>query len=629
MGLLTVGKPLPWSEAKKHADHVRSNGIKQFLNIYNRLKDRHNDQLKFGEELEFIVVTFDDEKKTARVTLRVSDVLAEIQEEQSHLPPGTVVECTWHPEYGRYMIEGVPGGPYGFALSELTKIESNMRGRRVDIQKRLAPNEAVVSITNFPRLGCPAFTEPPYEPYGPIAKSLFIPDEAINPHPRFGTLTKSIRERKGARVNISVPVFHDTNTPRPFIEKFPNDDGEAARAAKPDTIYMDAMCFGMGCCCVQVTFQACSITEARYLYDQLACVSPVLLALTAACPVFRGLLADVDCRWNVIAQSVDDRTPEEMGEVPLKNNKYVINKSRYDSIDSFLSPAPYFQEKYNDIPLVMDDQIRKELEDNGIDPLLSQHVAHLFIRDPLVVFGETLNVDNNESSEHFENLQSTNWQTMRFKPPPPNTDIGWRVEFRCMELQISDFENAAFTAFIVLLTRAILSYNLNLYIPISKVDENIQIAQQRNAAQDKKFYFRKHLSPAGPGMDVQSDDDPDAYELMSINTIINGQAGGFIGLLPLVRMYLDAINVDVETRCHLSKYLNFIAKRASGELMTTASWIRHFVHSHPDYKFDSQVPDSINHDLLRKIYAAGMGHEVIPELTGTYVTPHPPTDGAK
>jgi hypothetical protein len=58
---------------------------------------------------------------------------------------------------------------------------------------------------------------------------------------------------------------------------------------------------------------------------------------------------------------------------------------------------------------------------------------------------------------------------MRFKPPPPGESIGWRVEFRSMEIQITDFENAAFAVFIVLLTRVILSYDLNFYIPIDKV----------------------------------------------------------------------------------------------------------------------------------------------------------------
>lgn len=58
---------------------------------------------------------------------------------------------------------------------------------------------------------------------------------------------------------------------------------------------------------------------------------------------------------------------------------------------------------------------------------------------------------------------------MRFKPPPPGGNIGWRVEFRSMEIQLTDEENAAFAIFIVLLTRVILSYGLNFYIPISKV----------------------------------------------------------------------------------------------------------------------------------------------------------------
>lgn len=36
---------------------------------------------------------------------------------------------------------------------------------------------------------------------------------------------------------------------------------------------------------------------------------------------------------------------------------------------------------------------------------------------------------------HFENLQSTNWNTLRFKSPPStDTDIGWRVEFRPLDI---------------------------------------------------------------------------------------------------------------------------------------------------------------------------------------------------
>lgn len=73
-------------------------------------------------------------------------------------------------------------------------------------------------------------------------------------------------------------MFKDEKTPTPFIEHFPNDDGCAARNAKPDHIYMDCMGFGMGCSCLQVTFQACDIEEARHLYDQLAVVCPLLVS---------------------------------------------------------------------------------------------------------------------------------------------------------------------------------------------------------------------------------------------------------------------------------------------------------------------------------------------------------------
>lgn len=64
---------------------------------------------------------------------------------------------------------------------------------------------------------------------------------------------------------------------------------------------------------------------------------PLQLALTAATPIFRGYLSDVDCRWDVVAASVDCRTREERGLEPLRNDKFVIPKSRYGSVDCYLS----------------------------------------------------------------------------------------------------------------------------------------------------------------------------------------------------------------------------------------------------------------------------------------------------
>lgn len=52
---------------------------------------------------------------------------------------------------------------------------------------------------------------------------------------------------------------------------------------------------------LQVTFQAVNVDEARWLYDQLTPITPILLALSASTPIFRAKLADIDCRWDIIS----------------------------------------------------------------------------------------------------------------------------------------------------------------------------------------------------------------------------------------------------------------------------------------------------------------------------------------
>lgn len=49
--MLSEGKPLSWPDTKKNASHVHRVGIKQFLALYHRLKDRKGDVLKWGDEV--------------------------------------------------------------------------------------------------------------------------------------------------------------------------------------------------------------------------------------------------------------------------------------------------------------------------------------------------------------------------------------------------------------------------------------------------------------------------------------------------------------------------------------------------------------------------------------------------
>lgn len=607
-------------------------------------------------KIEYMVILLDEQSQSAKLSLRQSEILENLNNVTQHIADDSSSSFVksqvpgFHPEFGRYMIESTPGVPYSAGLKELLTVEVNMRLRRNITKHHLPPNHLPLTLTSFPTLGVNyPFLDPHYPPKGKVSGSLFLPDELINPHVRFPTLAGNIRKRRGAKVEINVPIFFDTNTPRPFIDKsipydrnlFEGDNEAKNGAAKPDHIYMDATGFGMGCSCLQLTFQACSVNEAFNVYDALAPVAPIMLALTAAAPVYRGYLADVDARWNVISAAVDDRTKEERGEEPLKHDKYRIPKSRYDSIDSYLSTSKRNRPEYNDNPLPMNKDVYDELIAAGIETPLAKHIAHLFIRDPLAIFSELLQQDNSKSSDHFENLQSTNWQTLRFKPPPPQSNIGWRVEFRSMEVQLTDFENAAFSVFIVLLTRAILSFDLNFYMPISKVDVNMQRAQERDAAKTGKFYFRKNVFPKrdkteysfdsprlGPiksfdnvkglkeeeshlnGKRTASSDslysnynssiNPDEeIEEMSMDDIINGKEdSSFPGLMGLVYAYLHSLNVDIETKCELKKYLQFIKDRASGKYVTFATWIRNFMRSHPDYKGDSVVTAKMNYDFI-------------------------------
>lgn len=109
---------------------------------------------------------------------------------------------------------------------------------------------------------------------------------------------------------MNMPVFFDDKTPKPFIDptvplhrgKWPEDASTCPfqlsferqtlttfafrtdaieGAALPDHIYMDAMGFGMGCCCLQITFQACSVSEARRMYDAFIPVGPIMVSPVA------------------------------------------------------------------------------------------------------------------------------------------------------------------------------------------------------------------------------------------------------------------------------------------------------------------------------------------------------------
>jgi glutamate--cysteine ligase catalytic subunit len=103
---------------------------------------------------------------TVRCSLRGAEILDELQKRE---PPAQQTDkdasgaggCHWVPEYGSWMVEATPAGPYSCYAQDLVLVERNMRLRRARLLSALRPNEVAPTVPCFPRLGVATFTEPP------------------------------------------------------------------------------------------------------------------------------------------------------------------------------------------------------------------------------------------------------------------------------------------------------------------------------------------------------------------------------------------------------------------------------------------------------------------------------------
>jgi len=586
MGLLSEGRPLSWEEIQAAREEFRAYGVDQLIRVYQKSRIRKRDSFTWGDELELTLIKFDHENKRVRLLLKAHELLPKLHEFNDKIEDKAGC-IAWHPEACDFVVEGVPAQPYGFLPSHFNIVEANMKLRREQVQKMLDEDEFILNMANFPGYGQVNITYPKIE-YGPdhsSEQSAYFPDALTSPiHPRTRSLSENTSARRQTKASINIPIFKDTNTASPFRDELFVENGDA----KEDHIHLDSTTAGWGCCCLQVTFQAESFDESIHLYDQLLPLCPIMLCLSAACPVWRGFLSDIDCRWNVISEAADDRTVEEKNSNKLP--------SRYCATPCYLSDK---NKHLNDVELPIDEEIVSKLIEADMPETLARHFGHLFVRDPLVIIDEFRHPKDETSSYHFENLNSLVWYSLRLKPPPLNDDVmGWRVEFRPMDIQMTDFENAALTVFLALMTRAIITYGLDLAIPISQVNENMNAAHHRDSARQEKFYFRS-------GSEISR---------LNLNEIINGTKD-FLGLVPFARQYLnEREDIDANTKVTIDQYLLLVSKRAAGTLLTNASWIRQFVTSHPLYKQDSIVSEEIQYDLVQKIKLFENGEETCPHI---------------
>ncbi|KAJ2854989.1 glutamate--cysteine ligase, partial [Coemansia erecta] len=452
-------------------------------------------------------------------------------------------------------------------------------------------------------------------------------------------------EAAASRSSSSASIYSSSsNAPSPDESADNTQKGESDDSSNPATatlahpmaeeipiakncLLLDSPLFGIGSGGVlRVALCAADLDEARSLYDQLAPISAILTALTAATPIVRGHLVDRDSYWDVQCSTVDDRSAQELGLVPLTTAKGTLFKSRFGSIDIYLGPGPEssdlaFQPKFNDCQYTYDNSAYWKMKDSGVDHLLSQHVAHLFTRDIHYASERMLRADGStkgdsspqetDGQEHFKRFLGCNRQNVCLYPPNTRAGSGWEVELMSMEVQMTDEENAAFITFVVLLSRVIISYKLNLYLPISLMDQNMARAQKVNAVKDQLFYFRRdvyggsdsasasagrilrpgngnnwrttHATTSGPGtcaarrhIGSKSPDTTEYIEL-TINEILNGSSRFKVtGILNIILSYLASLRLEYEIEQKLRRQLQLIGRRASGKLCTMATWMRNF-----------------------------------------------------
>ena len=621
MGFLSVfGLVLQFLESKKYFKIIKDNFVKY---VIRELKKRYIcKEPMFGFEFELHKISIDDINKKVFIDLSAqNDIInsSKQKNEEFHLSH----------EYGGWMYEVIPNEP--FLIKDLNLIESNIKNLYQFLAKKYGKTK-FLSLGSYPLLGVGKYfiNEDEKEDddndlignekekiareqfledikNNRLSYSNYLSDKIINRHPRFGNLTRNIRQRRGSKVDIKIPLFKDKNTDITTVSKLD---------PVPGYITMDAMGFGMGCCSLQVTIGSDFLDDCLKIYDQLIPLAPLFLVLTSSAPIHRGKLSDYDNRWIIISKSVDDRTEEERDP---NSDKYVY-KSRYSPVYSYIGKVNKYFNNYPKFPI--NQEYYNQFIEAGISKNLATHFCNLLVRDPLVIFDKKINITDDNDMSHFENINSSNWNSLRFKLPRPcDNDYSYKIEIRTCDLQLTPFENTSIIHFIVNLYNIILKQNCNFIIPITKVDENYENAYCNDAINTKKFWWRINsfddINHNEDNFDYKKDEQ-DNIKLLTINEILNGaKEYNYPGLIPAIKKEINNnVNYDEEKKKELFKFADYMEKKANGEIWTDAKYIRKFINEHPKYNKDSIITEEINYDLINHLLLIQNGEIKPKELFG-------------
>ena len=136
-----AGDSLEWDDIEAATPKIKENALEHAIRSINEAKGRSGSSRTFGDETEYQLRKFNQERQKVKLLLKQSQALDSLNGEP------------FQPEFGALMVETNPKQPYENNIENLLDVETDMSNRRMKIQNQLKNDEAVMTLTAFPRLG--------------------------------------------------------------------------------------------------------------------------------------------------------------------------------------------------------------------------------------------------------------------------------------------------------------------------------------------------------------------------------------------------------------------------------------------------------------------------------------------
>ena len=228
-------------------------------------------------------------------------------------------------------------------------------------------------------------------------------------------------------------------------------------------------------------------------------ITPILIALSAASPFAKNQLSDHEHRWDIFERATDKRSSNEVDPESSEFKK----KPRFSSASRYISNHAYVKDFHNDL---LEHEIKQcltsltlvnsaELDDARFSSYIASHLAFTPLEaspsQQTVEIFRTQEAPEPESSNALDKLIETDFNAIGLKPgKTADGKVCWRIEFRAMDIQLTDFENAALTIAMGMIANVINTFDLDFVLPISLVDENMKRAHLRDALTQGTFWWK-------------------------------------------------------------------------------------------------------------------------------------------